>query len=210
MNDIMNKADLLCTTPSNTARDPVKAWKKRFASGVAVDEAGNMNRADLYGVWGNTLLPCFLFGDPRQLPPTVMTTNEKGAEGNVLNRFAADGGVSPLAFFVATGIPVYRLKTQLRMADGIFDMISKIIYADVPFKVSYLAYFIHRHLRLIYYSTVLAPRLTCLLTRKGVLSRPSSEANSLSCLRPLRASSFQSLFIAKGLVSLPTHEHCRR
>ncbi|CZS81590.1 unnamed protein product [Fusarium graminearum] len=91
----------------------------RFASGVAIDEA--VNRADLYSVWGNTLLPCFLFGHPLHPPditpnyqggPTFMTTNEKDGNGNFLNRFAADGGVSPLAFFVATGIPVYRLKTQ--------------------------------------------------------------------------------------------------
>lgn len=65
-----------------------------------------------------------------------MTTNEEDAAGNPLNRFAEDGFSSPLAFLVATGIPVYRLKTQLRMADGMFDMISKIIYPDVPFTVS--------------------------------------------------------------------------
>ncbi|VTO83640.1 unnamed protein product [Fusarium graminearum] len=121
MTDMINKADLLCTTPANTTRKPIPTWKQRFASGVAIDEAGNMNRADLYSVWGNTLLPCFLFGHPLHPPditpnyqggPTFMTTNEKDGNGNFLNRFAADGGVSPLAFFVATGIPVYRLKTQ--------------------------------------------------------------------------------------------------
>ncbi|EXM17002.1 P-loop containing nucleoside triphosphate hydrolase [Fusarium oxysporum f. sp. vasinfectum] len=134
MKSVRDVADFLCSTPANAARKPLKFWKAEFAKGLAVDEAGNMHRADLYGLWGNTLLPCLLAGDPRQLTPTVMTTNEEDAAGNPLNRFAEDGLLSPLAFFVATGIPVYRLKTQLRMADGMFDMISRIIYPDVPFK----------------------------------------------------------------------------
>ncbi|CVL08874.1 uncharacterized protein FPRN_14657 [Fusarium proliferatum] len=134
MKTLREQADFLCSTPANAARSPVKFWKADLAKGLAVDEAGNMHRADLYGLWGNTLLPCLLAGDPRQLTPTVMTTNEEDAVGNPLNRFADDGLLSPLAFFVATGIPVYRLKTQLRMADGMFDMISRIIYPDVPFK----------------------------------------------------------------------------
>ncbi|KAF5670263.1 DNA helicase [Fusarium circinatum] len=134
MKTVRDKADFLCSTPANAARGLLVFWKADIAKGLAVDEAGNMHRADLYGLWGNTLLPCLLAGDPRQLTPTVMTTNEEDAAGNPLNRFAEDGLLSPLAFFVATGIPVYRLKTQLRMADGMFDMISRIIYPDVPFK----------------------------------------------------------------------------
>ncbi|KAF4991590.1 hypothetical protein FGRMN_7709 [Fusarium graminum] len=133
MTKILEEADFLCTTPANVDNKPLCDWRATRARGLAVDEAGNMHRADLYGLWGNTLLPCFLIGDPRQLPPTVMTTNEKDAAGNLLNRFAAEGVVSPLAYFQAIGIPVYRLKTQLRMADGMFDSIAKIIYPDVPF-----------------------------------------------------------------------------
>ncbi|EKJ69544.1 hypothetical protein FPSE_10255 [Fusarium pseudograminearum CS3096] len=96
---------------------PILASHEKF--GV---DTSCVNRADLYGVWGNTLLPCFLFGHPCLPPPdmtpkyqggpTIMTTNEKDGNVNFLNRLAADGGVSPLAFFVATGIPVYRLKTE--------------------------------------------------------------------------------------------------
>lgn len=96
-----------------------------------------VNRADLYGLWGNTLLPCFLFGDARQLSPTVMTSSEKDHLGNFVNRFHEECGVSPLAFFIGTGVPVYRLKTQLRMADGMFDMVAEVIYPDVPFEVIY-------------------------------------------------------------------------
>jgi hypothetical protein len=71
-----------------------------------------VSRADFYGLWGNTLLHCFLFGDPNQPSPTVMTTHEKDAAGNLHNRFAADGAVSPLTFLMATGIPVFRLEAS--------------------------------------------------------------------------------------------------
>ncbi|KAI6774510.1 hypothetical protein FGRA07_02499 [Fusarium graminearum] len=102
-----------------TSNNELRALRALLEKPDAIDAA--VNRADLYSVWGNTLLPCFLFGHPLHPPditpnyqggPTFMTTNEKDGNGNFLNRFAADGGVSPLAFFVATGIPVYRLKTQ--------------------------------------------------------------------------------------------------
>ncbi|KAM0257022.1 hypothetical protein ACHAQJ_004617 [Trichoderma viride] len=130
---IMSKVDMFCTTPAATHDvEEYRNWKNHIACGVAVDEAANMNRADLYCVWGNTLMPCFLFGDPKQLPPTVMTTNEKDSEGNFLNRFANSSKISALQFFQASGIPVYRLTTQLRMADGMFDMVSDIIYKGVP------------------------------------------------------------------------------
>ncbi|KAJ4328076.1 hypothetical protein N0V84_001444 [Fusarium piperis] len=154
---IARRADMLCTTPAAT--NNVKAyqqWKQDIACGIAVDEAANMHRSDLYCVWGNTLLPCFLFGDRKQLPPAIMTGNEKErvlpsgdpddkGEGkdevkdnevaaSYINRFAKDGKVSALQYMQASGLPVYRLKTQLRMAKGMFDMVAGIIYPDVPFE----------------------------------------------------------------------------
>ncbi|EHK15923.1 uncharacterized protein TRIVIDRAFT_1445, partial [Trichoderma virens Gv29-8] len=106
---LLQYAHMLCTTPAATENvSEYRDWKNQTARGVAVDEAANMNRADLYCVWGNTLSPCFLFGDPKQLPPTVMTTNEKDSAGNFLNRFAKSGSISALLFFQAIGIPVYR------------------------------------------------------------------------------------------------------
>ncbi|KAM0279118.1 hypothetical protein ACHAO9_011841 [Fusarium lateritium] len=115
MSRVLNIADFLCTTPANAQREPFSIWANERAKGLGVNEAGNMHRADLYGVWGNTLLPCFLIGDPRQSPP-VMTIKDVDANNNLVNRFAEDGRVSPMAFFQGTGHPVYRLKTQLRMA----------------------------------------------------------------------------------------------
>ncbi|KAI8713768.1 hypothetical protein NCS52_01222300 [Fusarium sp. LHS14.1] len=84
-----------------------------------------MTRPDLYSVWGNTMMPCILAGDEKQLPPAVMTLDEKDSQGNAINRPGRDARISPLEFFMGLGMPVYRLRTQLRMARGLFDL-SKI------------------------------------------------------------------------------------
>jgi len=109
-------------------------FKNMRAEGVAIDEAGNMNRADLACVWGNTLIPCFLGGDARQLPPTVMTGKEKDGSGNFYHRLADDGKISPLEFFQASGMPVFRLHEQLRMGVGLFDWVAAEVYPEVPFR----------------------------------------------------------------------------
>ncbi|KAM0082193.1 hypothetical protein ACKRZS_005691 [Fusarium odoratissimum] len=129
--EIMCQADFLCVHPSDAEVSPITHWKRILARGLAVDEAGSsesspstiqgtqqltitqVSRADFYGLWGNTLLPCFLVGDPNK-NPVVLTTDEKDADGNLYNRFAADGAVSPLKFLMATGIPVFRLEDSTR------------------------------------------------------------------------------------------------
>ncbi|KAI1213533.1 P-loop containing nucleoside triphosphate hydrolase protein [Annulohypoxylon truncatum] len=125
--------DMLCTTPAMTVNcRPYARWKADKAMGVAIDEAAAMHRADLYTVWGNTLLPCFLGGDPQQLPPAVMTEREKDSEGNLRNRFASTGKISALESFQAMGWPTFRMRTQLRMARGLFDAVSRTIYDMAP------------------------------------------------------------------------------
>ncbi|KAL7914318.1 hypothetical protein GGI35DRAFT_490571 [Trichoderma velutinum] len=57
---------------------------------------------------GHTLLPCLLGGDDMQLPPTVMTKDDKDDDGNHRNRLGADGTMSALEFFRASGWPIYR------------------------------------------------------------------------------------------------------
>ncbi|KAF5635925.1 hypothetical protein F52700_5238 [Fusarium sp. NRRL 52700] len=104
----LRQADFLCVHPSDVENPYITEWKNTLARGLAVNEAGSMGRADFYGLWGNTLLPCFLFGDPEKTT-VVLTTNETNADGNLYNRFAADGAVLPLKYLMATGIPVYRL-----------------------------------------------------------------------------------------------------
>jgi hypothetical protein len=127
----MCQADFLCVHPSDAEVSPITHWKRTLARGLAVDEAGSsesspstiqgtqqltviqVSWADFYGLWGNTLLPCFLVGDPNK-NPVVLTTDEKDADGNLYNPFAADGAVSPLKFLMASGIPVFRLEDSTR------------------------------------------------------------------------------------------------
>ncbi|KAK5988482.1 hypothetical protein PT974_09965 [Cladobotryum mycophilum] len=66
---ILEVADMVCTTPALSTKGPYDEWKNQRAKAVALDEAGNLNRADLYTVWGNTLLPCLIAGDDDQIPP---------------------------------------------------------------------------------------------------------------------------------------------
>jgi hypothetical protein len=46
----------------------------------------------------------------------------------------ADGKVSPLEFFQAAGLSVYRMRVQLRMAKGLFDIVANTIYPEVPYR----------------------------------------------------------------------------
>ncbi|RGP71948.1 DNA helicase [Fusarium sporotrichioides] len=132
---LVNKADLLCVTPAASEyHKNYREWKVVTARAVAIDEAACMSRADLCCVWGNTLLPCFLFGDPRQLPPTVLTKSDTLPNtDHLVNRFSSYGVVSAMSALMASGLPVYCLKVQLRMAHGMFDLVSSVIYPDVPF-----------------------------------------------------------------------------
>ncbi|KAI9166633.1 ATP-dependent helicase [Paramyrothecium foliicola] len=135
-NLVITNADILCTTPAQSVKDEVYADFKEAAKAIAIDEAANMHRADLACVWGNVMLPCFLGGDPHQLPPAVLTKADQVDDetGKVLNRHVADGRISALEFLLAAGIPAYRLHTQLRMAEGMFNSVASLIYKDVPLK----------------------------------------------------------------------------
>ncbi|RGP79023.1 DNA helicase [Fusarium longipes] len=77
LENIPSKADILCATPAISVNDEAVRKFKLYAAGFTVDEAANMTRPDLYCVWGNTLSPCFIFGDPKQLPPAVMMLNDR-------------------------------------------------------------------------------------------------------------------------------------
>ncbi|KAI2468586.1 hypothetical protein F4781DRAFT_443454 [Annulohypoxylon bovei var. microspora] len=128
--------DMLCTTSAMSENvKPYAWWKANVAKGIAVNEAANMHRADLYCLWGNTLLQCFLAGDPNQLSPAPALLAEKGKDttGSLLNRFAVTGKIPALEPFQASGMPVFRLWVQLRMAKGLFDMVSETIH-DAPAK----------------------------------------------------------------------------
>lgn len=129
---IIDSADIICAVPSLASTQPsIANWKNKVARGIAVDEAANINRPDLYAVWGNTFLPCLLAGDEKQLAPVVTTLSDNDAEENAVNRLGQDGRISPLEFIKGFGWPIYRLRTQLRMAVGQFDLCKATFYADV-------------------------------------------------------------------------------
>ncbi|KAH6850200.1 hypothetical protein B0I37DRAFT_428198 [Chaetomium sp. MPI-CAGE-AT-0009] len=107
MGMVIEAADFLAITPAQSVGDAYETWVKRTAQGVLIDEAASMHRADLGCLWGNLLLPIFLGGDLRQPQPAM--TMGKDSEGNLYNRLAKDGAISPLAFLAASGLPVYRL-----------------------------------------------------------------------------------------------------
>ncbi|PNP55867.1 hypothetical protein THARTR1_04087 [Trichoderma harzianum] len=128
---LVKQADILCTTPALSCGLPYRPWKE-CARGIAVDEAGNISRPDFYSAWGNTLLPCLISGDEKQLRPHVTTAYDPDPN-DAINRFAQDALISPLEFFTASGWPIYRLRVQLRMARGLFDTCHREKYSDLPF-----------------------------------------------------------------------------
>ncbi|KAL6886055.1 P-loop containing nucleoside triphosphate hydrolase protein [Trichoderma evansii] len=131
---ILFSAVIVCTTPAVSCQNLFPTWKAELAKGIAVDEAGSLSRPDLYSVWGNTLLPCLLCGDDQQLRPAVVTPDTyKDNKENSLNRLGLEAKISALEFFKAMGWPVYRLHTQLRMANSLFDTCHREVYRDLPF-----------------------------------------------------------------------------
>lgn len=128
---LLEGADIVCTTPSLSTKQPYRDWRCSRAKGIAVDEAATTSRPDLYSVWGNCLAPCILGGDEKQLQPAVMTEDERDKSRDYLNRHVEDGRISALAFFKMSGWPVFRLHTQFRMVEGLFDLCHEAIYKDL-------------------------------------------------------------------------------
>lgn len=69
-----------------------------------------------------------------------MTQHEKDCDGSYFNRLFADGSISGLEYLQAIGIPVYRLRVQLRMARGLFDAVARfmVIIYRAPFNPIWL------------------------------------------------------------------------
>ncbi|KAK3327407.1 putative DNA helicase [Cercophora scortea] len=110
---LISGADFIASTPSLSEDGKYLSWKNDKAKGIAVDEAANMSRPDLFCVWGNTLRPCVLVGDDKQLAPFVQTLNELDEHGHHRNRLGRDA--------------------KLRMATGLFDLCHREVYNDVKF-----------------------------------------------------------------------------
>lgn len=135
LEDIIAAADIVLTTPDLACDGDIFETRKQGARWISIDEAGNMNRPDEVSVRGNTCLPCVLAGDYLQLPPPVIRAKDANDTGDtVVNRHAADAGMSSLVRAVTSGMPAYRLRTQLRMAKGMFDLAGLFIYGDVDWQ----------------------------------------------------------------------------
>ncbi|KAL6407100.1 hypothetical protein AUP68_09926 [Ilyonectria robusta] len=132
LSEIVVRACILCALPSlSQTQENIRLWKNNTARGIAVDEAANINRPDLYTVWGNTFLPCILAGDEKQLAPVVTTMGDADADGYAVNRLAKDGRISALEFLKGAGWPIYHLRTQLRMAVGQFGLCKETVYTEI-------------------------------------------------------------------------------
>ncbi|KAJ4234330.1 hypothetical protein NW759_001320 [Fusarium solani] len=132
--EILRHADIVCTTLtiSCSKQDPYINWKNELAKGITVDDAGSISRPDLYSVWGNTLLPCLLAGDDYSIPPAVEGFEVRDKSRNYINRLGQDGRISPLAFLEASGWPIFRLRTQLRMPQSLFQLCQQGMYLATP------------------------------------------------------------------------------
>ncbi|KAJ4246496.1 hypothetical protein NW757_009545 [Fusarium falciforme] len=103
-NRILEVADIVYATPAQSCGKFYREWKNTKAKGFAIDEAANMTRPDLYSLWGNSMMPCILAGDEKQLPPAVITLDEKDGQGNAINRLGRDAKISPLEWDAACPI----------------------------------------------------------------------------------------------------------
>lgn len=134
LGSIITAADIICTPPSLSHTDArLSMWKNCEARGIAVDDAASMTRPDLYCVWGNTLLPCLMAGDEKESAPRLLALKSYDIEGNAINRFGLDGMVSSLLWFKRTAWPVFHLRTQFRMAVGLFEVCQREVYRDLQF-----------------------------------------------------------------------------
>ncbi|KAL1860333.1 hypothetical protein Daus18300_009246 [Diaporthe australafricana] len=140
---ILRLADIVLTTPALSYQAPANHDKERYKTNpfaefksksvwAAIDEAGGMSRADALTILGNTCLPSVLGGDHQQLPPFVASPINVKQAGNAVNRHAADARISALAWYMMSGLPVYRMRVQLRMARGQFSLAGQSIYKDLP------------------------------------------------------------------------------
>lgn len=134
LEDVVRVADIILTTPALSCDGQIFQTRKEEARWISIDEAGNMSRPDEVSVRGNTCLPCVLAGDHLQLPPMVIAAKDVDAAGNARNRHGADAGMSSLVRAMTAGAPTYRLRTQLRMARGMFDLAGRLIYSDLDWE----------------------------------------------------------------------------
>ncbi|KAJ4026770.1 hypothetical protein NW752_001724 [Fusarium irregulare] len=111
LESLARPADFLCVTPAASQYNKLyRDWKVTDGPGVAIDEAARISRADL----------CCL-------PPTVLAKSDNvSGTDHLVNRFSAYGEVSAMSGLLASALLVYRLKVQLLITRGMFDLVAKV------------------------------------------------------------------------------------
>ncbi|VUC35381.1 unnamed protein product [Clonostachys rosea] len=113
MRYVLGKADVVCSTPAESTKEPYVSWKRQSARGFAIDDASRMSRPDFYSVWGNTMMPCVMAGDSLQLGAEVLSFDDEVSRGVYRNRHGPDAKISILEFLQASGWPVFRMLTPV-------------------------------------------------------------------------------------------------
>ncbi|CAH0027744.1 unnamed protein product [Clonostachys rhizophaga] len=133
MRYVLMQADVVCTTPAESSKLPYSKWKLEQACGFTIDEAACMSRPDFYTVWGNTMMPCVMAGDRLLLNVAVRSFHDVTSDGDGVyrNRHGPDARISIMEFLQASGWPIFRLHTQLRMARGLFALSQEVIYPEL-------------------------------------------------------------------------------
>lgn len=61
-----------------------------------------------------------------------MSLTDKDEHSGHFHCLFRDSSISALELFQGSGLSVHRLRTQLRMAEGMFDIASKAMYPEIP------------------------------------------------------------------------------
>lgn len=111
--------------------EPWGEWRETECQAFVLDEAGNMTKADAVRATGNSDMTMCMFGDDDQLKPTVMSSQDKLGDDSY-HRHVPEAEMSPLKWAKVHGCPVFVMRTQFRMAKGMYDMTQAVSYPNEP------------------------------------------------------------------------------
>lgn len=133
---ILAVADVVCCTTYASTQDILAQWTRNTAKFTFLDEAGAMSMPEALMPWFDGR-PLVMAGDVRQLPPCVMTSNEKTSAGRPLNYFEKHQEISALERLMRMQWPCWGARRQNRIVKGGFDLAKDIFYPDLGEKFEY-------------------------------------------------------------------------
>ncbi|KAM0545637.1 hypothetical protein ACHAPJ_011253 [Fusarium lateritium] len=99
-------------TPAMVGSQPYRSFNSWHAHAVLFDDAAAFHRTDGLITYGDSGRPLFAVGDEKQLPPTLLTMNDKLSDGSAFNRFGENAKTSWLSWLLHLGIPAFHLYKQ--------------------------------------------------------------------------------------------------